>query len=393
MVSKKLFVASIEDYRMYNQEPEAVARARQRLQEKSLTDDERQSTKDLLALIAQQAAELDALKRTSLNLTSRLELGEVLETVAKEAMHLVKDAHDINIFLYNDGVLTFGAALDETGKVTSSYANPRPDGLTSTVARVREMIIVEDMHQHPLYTNSPKEWEGSIIGIPLLMGNRVVGVMNLARHKIGKFSDAEIRLLDLLADQAAIAIVNARLHEAVSIQAYTDILTGLPNRRALDERLEVEMHRARRYGRMFAVMMMDLDGFKAVNDTYGHDVGDRVLQETFGFLAKHLRSSDFLARYGGDELTMILPEASLEDAVHAAAKLQERLRTLEIEMPDGTKRAFGLSGGIAVYPIHAQKAPDVLRAADTALYRAKKNQRGTFVVARGPTGELPHAKL
>ncbi len=348
---------------------------------------------DLLAIIQQQAAELDTLKRLSLNLTASLDLQTVLRAVVHEAMSLMKNARTAHIFLYDDesNQLRFGAALSSNGHLNEPWAKPRPTGLTFTVARQGETIVVEDMQKHPLYEDVPPDWKGSIVGIPLKMGDRVVGVMNLSRSEVGPFSPSELRLLQLLANQAAIAIVNARLHEQVSRQALSDTLTGLPNRRALDEHLEKEVQRARRHGYPFAVLMMDLDGFKAINDNYGHDVGDQVLRVAFNYLARGLRTTDFLARYGGDELTLVLSRTDLSPAITVAEKLLQKMRRFSYELPDGKRLRLGLSGGIAVYPIHGQTSSQLLRAADEALYRAKKYQRGSFKVARGPTG--PFAEL
>jgi len=345
--------------------------------------------RQLLSIIRRQAAEIEALRRISLNLTAQLELPSLLQTVASEAMRLVKDARDVHIYLYEQGRLTFGATLDRQGNRNAYPLEPRPQGLSYQVIQNKESMVIEDMRHHPLFANTYKESDGSIIGIPLLAGAQVVGVMNLARPKVGGFSPAEIALLRLLADLAAVAISNARLHEAVSKQAYTDILTGLPNRRALDERLEEEVKRASRNGQPLSVAMMDLDGFKLINDTFGHAVGDAVLQQAFGSLKPFVRASDFLARYGGDELTLILPDTTLEQARVVVSKLQRRLRSLTIPLPDGSQASLSLTGGIAVMPNHARTAPDLLRAADEALYRAKRHQRGTFLTAKPGTGQLP----
>jgi diguanylate cyclase (GGDEF)-like protein len=343
---------------------------------------------NLLMIIERQAAELDALKRITFNLTSSLDLQSVLDAVVSEAMHLVKDSHEAHIYLYQDDQLTFGAALDEHGTKDKQMSVPRPNGLTNTVARQRQQVIVEDMEKHPLFINAPKPWSGSIIGIPLMMDGLVVGVMNLVRSQVGEFSLSEIRLLTLLADQAAIAILNAGLHKAVNQQARMDVLTGLPNRRALDERLDEAISHSNHSGRPFSVVMMDLDEFKAINDTYCHETGDDVLRQLADFLMQSLRSTDFLARYGGDEMTLVLPDTNLLQAVHVVRKLQNQLQTLTIPLPDGQTTTLGVSGGIALFPEHANTAPGLLRAADEALYRAKKHARGTFVAARGRTGEL-----
>ena len=279
----------------------------------------------LLAMLKQQTEELDALKKLSINLTSSLDLPDVLDALVSEAMQLVQNAQDVHIFLYKNGKLSFGAALDAAGNKNASWSKPRVNGLTYTVARSGEQIVVEDMQSHPLFINVPTDWTGSIIGIPLKVGDTVVGVMNMARSKSGGFSPSELRLLGLLSDQAAVAISNANLHQMISRQAYSDTLTGLPNRRALDERLEDEVQSARRNGYSFAVVMMDLDGFKDVNDTYGHSTGDEVLRMVFSQMARGVRNTDFLARYGGDELTLILAQSDMASARIVTEKIIEDL--------------------------------------------------------------------
>ena len=342
----------------------------------------------LLAILKQQTDELDALKKLSIHLTSSLDLPAVLDAVVSEAVRLIDNARDVNIFLYKNHKLSFGAALDAEGTRNKPWSKPRSNGLTYTVARSGEMIIVENMQDHPLFQNVPTHWIGSIIGIPLKVGNTVVGVMNLSRSTLGGFSASELRLLSLLSDQAAVAISNASLHQMISRHAYSDTLTGLPNRRALDERLEEEVASARRNNYSFAVIMMDLDGFKAVNDTYGHTVGDEVLRLVFNEMARGVRTTDFLARYGGDELTLILSQTEMSSAQVVSEKIIEGMKKVKYRLPDGKRLKLGISGGIALYPVHARSGPDLLRAADGGLYYAKKYKRGTFEIARGITAPL-----
>jgi len=344
---------------------------------------------NLLMLIQRQAAELDALKRITLNLTSSLDLQAVLDGVVKEAMQLVKDAQDAHIYLVQEEKLVFGASLKKDGEKNIQYPQPRPDGLTCTVAREKKIIIVEDMKNHPIYKDVSKAWSGSIIGIPLMMGSLVIGEMNLARTSAGEFNQAEIRLLTLLADQAAIAILNARLHEAVSHQARSDSLTGLPNRRALDEHLDEEINRSKRSGIPFSVVMMDLDGFKIINDMLGHEGGDEVLRTISRSFQRALRATDFLARYGGDEMTIILPETNWPQVLKVTDKIQQELHQLFFEMPNGEKFSLSVTGGVAVYPQHARESAGLLRAADEALYSAKRHRRGEFIQGRLGTGALP----
>ena len=347
----------------------------------------------LLSMLKQQTDELDALKKLSIHLTSSLDLPAVLDAVVSEAVRLIENARDVNIFLYKNQKLSFGAALDSDGTRNKPWSKPRSNGLTYTVARSGEMTIVENIQDQSLFQSVPTNWTGSIIGIPLKVGNNVVGVMNLSRSTVGGFSASELRLLSLLSDQAAVAISNASLHQMISRQAYSDTLTGLPNRRALDERLEEEVVSARRSNYSFAVIMMDLDGFKAVNDNYGHSIGDEVLRLVFSEMARGVRTTDFLARYGGDELTLILSQTELTSAQIVSEKIIEGMKRVKYKLPDGKRLKLGISGGIALFPTHARSGPDLLRAADAALYHAKKFQRGTFEIARGLTGPLASYQL
>jgi diguanylate cyclase (GGDEF)-like protein len=346
------------------------------------------SKHSLMTLVKQQADELDALKRLSLNLTSSLDLQTVLDAVVSEAMSLVKNSRAAHIFLYTHGKLDFGASLTVDGIKNKLISTPRADGLTYSVANSGEQIIIEDMINHPIYKDAPKDWVGSIIGVPLKFNNSIVGVMNLSRAITGEFSNAELRLIGLLADQAAVAIYNASLHKQATDLANTDSVTGLPNRRALDERLQDEISYARQMRSMFSVVMMDLDGFKGVNDVYGHAFGDEILHSLFNYLSENMRATDFLARYGGDELTLVIRDAGTEAAETVSLKIFELMKEYKHQFPGPTKIQLGISAGIAVYPIHARTAGDLLRAADTALYQAKKHNRGSYIIAAGATGPL-----
>lgn len=346
------------------------------------------SKHSLMSLVQQQANELDALRNLGLNLTSSLDLQTVLDAVVTEAMRLVKNARTAHIFLYSHGKLQFGSALNAEGIKNEPLSIPRKDGLTFSVANMGKLIIVEDMAAHPLYKVNPKNWTGSIIGVPLKFNNSIVGVMNLSRSTTGGFTRSELRLIGLLADQAAVAISNARLHQAVTEQANTDSITGLPNRHALDERLQEDIRYAKRMSSQFSVVMMDLDGFKNVNDTYGHVVGDEILHSLFNYLAENIRPTDFLARYGGDELTLITRDADMDIAEIVTKKIIQLVKDYTPPTPENKKGKLGITCGIALYPLHARSAGDLLRAADAALYQAKKHDRGSYAIAKGVTGPL-----
>lgn len=351
------------------------------------------SKHSLMSTVKHQADELDALKRISLNLTSSLDLQKVLDAVVTEAMGLLKNARAAHIFLFERGVLEFGASLNANGERNKPVAIPRKNGLTQSVIQTGRQIIIEDIEKHPLYAGVKEKWVGSIVGIPLKFKDEILGVMNLSRSTPGRFTRSELRLMSLLADQAAVAIFNASLYRRVTQMANTDSVTGLPNRRALDERLQEEWRIAQQTNTSFSVVMMDMDGFKAVNDTFGHNVGDELLYSLFNFLAQKMRGTDFLARYGGDELTLVMRNTDLVAAQLVTQKVIELMDEYHFPFPQNREMKLGITAGIAVYPVHANNPSDMLRAADSALYHAKKYNRGKFSIAKGITGKLNPIQL
>ncbi len=176
---------------------------------------ERQSAEE------KRITQLETLRQASLSLTASLNLQDVLDTIVKCALDLIPGANNCHIFLYtpeDGGRLEFGSALWSDGRYGQPAAIPRPHGLTFTVARSGKAIMVPDMADHPLFADTPPSWKGAIIGLPLKIGQRVVGVMNMSHSSSAAFSEADIQILHLLGDQAAIAIENARLYAQVETE-------------------------------------------------------------------------------------------------------------------------------------------------------------------------------
>jgi diguanylate cyclase (GGDEF)-like protein len=211
-------------------------------------------------------------------------------------------------------------------------------------------------------------------------------VVTLARDG-GAFDGGERALLSHLLAQAAVAVENAELHARLAHLAWTDGLTGLPNHRRFKEVLAAEIARASRHGTPLALLLMDVDNFKSVNDTYGHPTGDLVLATVAGVLRRSSRLYDHPARYGGEEFAVVLPGATPEDALSAAERL---LQTLEAEhigvpaAPDGTLRVTA-SAGVAAPPAGTPlDAAALVAQADEALYEAKRAGKNRAVLARPP---------
>jgi diguanylate cyclase (GGDEF)-like protein len=197
----------------------------------------------------------------------------------------------------------------------------------------------------------------------------------------GSIPETDYGLLRVFTEHIALAISNLKLRDALRQQSIRDPLTGLFNRRYLEETLAIEIERAKRKNEPFSILMLDLDHFKRFNDTHGHEAGDAVLQVLGGFLQRHVRGGDIACRYGGEEFTLILPGASVEAAQHRAGQLCEGIRALNIDFKNQILGPLSLSVGIATFPNHGESGESVLQAADMALYQAKDEGRDRVVVA------------
>src|SRR3954452_8558694 len=200
----------------------------------------------------------------------------------------------------------------------------------------------------------------------------VLGLVSVART--GRpFSPGEREVFGYLAAQAAVSIENVGLHERVERQAVTDELTGLFNHRRFQEAIESEAERARRFDQEMGLVMLDIDNFKQVNDTYGHQQGDRVLAEVAHVLRERTREIDAPARYGGEELAVVLPQTDMEGAYNLAERVRTGIEELTLPLPDGSgTMKVTASLGVAALPTTAHDARELLAKADAALYQAKR---------------------
>ncbi len=212
--------------------------------------------------------------------------------------------------------------------------------------------------------------------------DQLLGVISVARGE-QPFDRGERDLFDYLARQAGVSIENVGLHEQVQRQAVTDELTGLFNHRRFVEALAAEAERARRFDQPVGLVMLDLDDFKAVNDTYGHQQGDQVLRSVAALMRSFCREIDAPARYGGEELAIVLPQTDLEGAYQLAERLRAGIEALCIPLVDGGGNMQVTSSvGVAALPVSAQDPERLIAAADAALYEAKRGGKNKTVRAR-----------
>jgi diguanylate cyclase (GGDEF)-like protein len=221
-----------------------------------------------------------------------------------------------------------------------------------------------------------------ILAVPMVFQGATVGVIELVSAEgAPPFTLAQLELLAPFADLAAAALTNARAHARVRELTIKDDCTGLFNARHLEQALELEVRRTNRYGRPVSLIFFDMDHFKQVNDTHGHQVGTRLLQEVGEMLLGSLRDVDVPVRYGGDEFVVLLPETYLEGARIVALRLWQQIRGRSFLAEEGLDLHLTASVGFAALPDQAQDARGLLRAADMAMYAAKDGGRDAVAMA------------
>jgi len=220
--------------------------------------------------------------------------------------------------------------------------------------------------------------------LPLFSQGKVIGVLHYQTTQPREMQESEVSIATTFAEQIGLSIANIDLRDALRNQSIRDPLTGLYNRRYLEETLERETRRAVRAEHGLGVLMLDLDHFKKFNDTYGHDAGDTVLRETATFLAKSVRAEDIVCRFGGEEFIIILPMADLSASQARAERIRSKLSELSILYQGRPIGKVTVSVGVAGLPQHGTSPRQLLELADAALYRAKGEGRDRAVVAEIP---------
>lgn len=242
------------------------------------------------------------------------------------------------------------------------------EGIAGRVYLTAKPMVVNNIRDDDLFVESESSFVNSIACIPMVVYNDVIGVINVTNKRGGMdFSEEDVQMLKAVADQAAVAINKAQLWD----MAVTDSLTGLYVRRYFMVKLQEELHRADRYNTILTIVMADIDRFKKINDTYGHDVGDKVLETIGKFFQKNIRDVDIIARYGGEEFILMIPEADKEAAYCLAERLREKFSEIDL----GHLPKITISLGIAAYPLDGTEIDDLIKKADAAMYAAKQAGR------------------
>ncbi len=340
---------------------------------------------------------------TFLNLSKTLSATLNLDELFRLALHLIGRSLHVDAYAL--------LLLDETGEhlvVKAAFGYPEEGapglplrlgaGISGLVAQTGQAMLVRDVSLEPRFlTEEPcRQPHGSFICVPLrLKGREVIGVLTAQKPEPQGFRLADLDLFQAVANQVAAALENAQLYQRTKELSTRDELTGLFNRRHFFDHLEKEVQRARRYRRVFALLLLDLDDFKRYNDTHGHLQGDEALKEVARLLLATTRRADVVARFGGEEFVILLPEVTAPGGAVAAEKIRAAIAKHPFagrsSQPGGL---MTVTIGVAAYPADAEDGLELVDLADRAMYVGKQ-QGGNCVTAapglgRGELGASQH---
>ncbi|TRO83715.1 diguanylate cyclase [Trichloromonas acetexigens] len=374
-----------------------LAAAEEELRYQSLLTDKNRQIEEANAELTAHVNELSALFSLIQDMIGSLDLDVLFGRV----LQIIKDVvpcDELLLLLYQDEErlqISKTLGLNPARKYRELF-----DGrsiLMEEISHRQECLHVRDLEEDQRFEDYLRDYPEtrSLLCVPMILKEQILGVINLHKKEVGGFSEREIRLVQAITAQAAIAIENARLYQQTRDLSNTDSLTRLANRRFFQAALDKEFAQARRYGTNFSLIMIDIDHFKRYNDAHGHLQGDKVLRDVAQILQDNIRGIDLAARFGGEEFIILMPKTNKEGARAAAEKL--RLCVAEREFmgaaesqPEGH---LTLSLGIAEFPEDADSLETLQEQADQALYQAKKEGRNQTVAWNSTAPPLPYLNV
>ncbi len=392
---RKLLNADLTIQEQQEQLQEKNARLEREIAEHvDLKNQLQQQTEELTAINKRLIRTVDELTQRNFEITTLQQLGEFLQACeSEEETFHVLTSNCRRLFPADAGYVSLVDDSMKTLRVVgywgkSKYKTLEFDQQQCWAVRRGRPHAVQEPKITPVCPHSTLSPDESSLCVPMTAQGQVLGMMHLLvrweqkqpEREKGQLFEAKQRLFVNLADRYAMSLIDLRLREILKVQAIRDPLTGLYNRRHMEDSFQRELSRARRHDFSLGVIMIDIDHFNVFNDTYGHDLGDKVLSEIGKFILGHIRDEDIACRYGGEEIILILPGASLHNTHRRAEQLRTGIEELAVEM-DGEEHTVTASLGVAIFPKHGKNVAEVVKAADCALYKAKNKGRNQVVIA------------
>lgn len=327
--------------------------------------------------------QLSTLLEISTNIIAELNLSSLLELIINKTIQIF-NASASSIMLWDEKkeklIIKASSGLSDEYVKNQSIPKDRILSLGNFNGKFSP-IVVEDLKLSPFGNLEliKKEDLCSLLSIPLVESNELIGALNIySKNTPRVFNQEELEIAQILANQVAIAIRNARLFEETQRLAITDFLTNLFNRRYIEMYLKSELARASRYNQEVSVLIIDIDNLKFYNDVYGHEAGDKIICMIAQLLLKSCREMDIVGRYGGDEFIIILPQTNSQGAKIVGERILSAVEKEVFVTKEGTKIPITLSIGSASYPLDAEDVDLLLSFADTAMYKSKASGGGRF---------------
>ncbi len=329
-------------------------------------------TTKLARLLQEQAVREIAVNRIATAIRSSLELPSVLQTTVDEVGRALGAQHSALRVEGEHGQPALTNCYFRDGQMSEADRTELISDLNAYAVRLGSRLKTHVQDGSGTSTDTGEAKSRPLAVVPLIYGERSIGVLLVRSDNSTRvWQENEILLMHTVADQVAVAVKHARLFQEMQQQALTDSLTGCFNRRSFEMQLERDLHMATRLRQPVSLIMLDVDYFKRVNDSYGHDAGDVALRMLADAMREELRGVDTAARYGGEEFAIILPSADVEGARVVAERLRARIEKLNIPTVGNITASFG----IATFPVHAGSRDLLVTNADRSLYQAKFNGR------------------
>ncbi len=360
----------------FNDMADQLQRERHTTQEELVTSHDRlEELVDNLQLRHQQG---DLLRRMLELLESSVDRTEAFRTASPFFVRLFPNSAG--------AVMAINASKSQVDTVAWWGQEKAPDVFTPGACwslRRGTLHLAREGDPEPFCAHVEEDCECSLC-VPMVAQGEALGVLHLRPHEGHALSQETLELAQSVAEQLSLAMANLSLRDTLRQQSIRDPLTGLFNRRFMEESLEREIFRARRKREPVSVIMLDVDHFKRFNDQYGHDAGDVVIQAVGRHLREAVRAEDVVCRYGGEEFVLIMPGSTLSHASQRAESLRTGVNQLALSLGTTQLPRVTVSIGVASYPMNGQTTATLIKSADQALYQAKRNGRDRIVVAAMP---------
>jgi len=319
--------------------------------------------------------ELNVLNQLSLEINSSLDAHAMVDKVARSKLHELIEYELITFFYLLDSEAFLKISAPSVSLSNETVENVKNESIKAYCNSTGKKLHFDNIHTEVVKVRNRRRANHKAtlasaekIYFPLEVATAVLGIVSIIGVK--KMGENHLRLISTMTNHLALALKNATEHQKIQELAVTDELTGLYNRRAFQHALDKELRRSKRYQKSLSLIMLDIDGFKEINDTFGHQAGDEVLKTLAAYLRSGVRDTDLIARYGGDEFAIILPETKAHEAAVLAERLKNSISHHSVTIEE-TPHPITLSIGIADISNNGMSSDELIRRADHVLYRSK----------------------